>query len=106
MPLYKIEQVEVYAKTYHVEANTEAEAIVKVFDGEVAPVANAPEPADLCDERGICAADQPQLVEQLREAGIMSDQSVIPSITGIEKLQPKPETQPDCSCGGELPSVG
>ena len=38
MPTYEIEQYELHAMKYHVEAATEAEAIAKLFQGEAEPV--------------------------------------------------------------------
>jgi hypothetical protein len=87
MNIYKIEQLEVYVRTYHVEAASEAEAIVKLFDGEAVPLGNKVELADLCDDRGLPADEHPALAAALREAGIMTDQSVIPTIFGIEQVE-------------------
>jgi isocitrate lyase len=84
---YKIEQMQVYLRTYQVQAASEAEAVIKVFDGEAGSADDSVELIDLCDERGLCAADHPDLADELRKAGIMTDQVVIPSIRSIEKVE-------------------
>jgi hypothetical protein len=87
MNVYKIGQLEVYVKTYQVEATSEAEAIVKLFDGEGVLLDTEVELADLCDDRGLPADEHPALAASLRDAGIMTDQSVIPSIFSIEQVE-------------------
>jgi hypothetical protein len=72
---------------FRVEADREAEAVVKFFDGEAVPVENNLELADLCDDRGLPAEQYPALAEELGEAGILSDQTVIPSVISIEKVE-------------------
>jgi hypothetical protein len=86
MTVYEIEQMLVLVQKYRVEASSEAEAIIKVFDGDVEP--DSIELADLCDERGLSASDYPELADQLRRAGVMTDETVIPSICGIEQVAP------------------
>ncbi len=88
MPVYEIEQLEVHVQKYRVEADTEAEAIVKLFDGEAEPVDNGLELVEVCDDRGLPVEDHPELAEELRKAGVMSeDQTVIPSIRSIEEVE-------------------
>ena len=84
MTTYEIERLVVLIETHRVEANSVAEAIVKLFDGDSIMVASRL--ADLCDERGLPAEDFPTLVEELRKAGIMTNESVIPSIMSFEEV--------------------
>jgi len=85
--VYKIEQMKFYLETYHVKAKSEAEAVIMIFDLEVAPIKYAPQLGDICDDRGLPADDYPELAEALREAGIMTDHTVIPSIVSIERIR-------------------
>ena len=92
MTTYEIEQLIVLVEKHRVEAATAAEAISKVFDGESLLVdINI---ADLCHERGLPAEDFPTLVAELRQAGIMTDEKVIPSISNIEEVRGPRFTMP------------
>lgn len=93
MPVYLIERLEVHVRTYRVEAADEAEAVLKLFDGEGELVGADPAAAEVCDDRGLPAADHPALAAALRRAGFMSDQTVIPSVRSIERL---PDGTPVC----------
>lgn len=67
MNTYEIEQLIILVTKHRVDARSPAEAIVKLFDGDSVLVASSI--ADLCEERGLPAADFPTLVEELRKAG-------------------------------------
>lgn len=86
MSIFKIEQLTVHMQTFCVEADSEGEAIVKLFDGDGALVIGSDGVADICDERGLFVGDHPNLAEDLRQAGIMSNETVIPSISAIERV--------------------
>jgi len=86
MTIYEIEQLIVLVEKHRVEAATAAEAIIKIFDGEGVLVdINL---LDLCEERGLPAEDFPTLVEELRKAGIMTNEKVIPLILSVEEVIP------------------
>ncbi len=87
MTTFEIEQLVVLVRKHRVEATSAAEAIVKLFDGETMLVDNNAEVVDLCDERGLPVDDHPALAEELRKAGILTDQTVIPSILSIEQVE-------------------
>ncbi len=87
MTTFEIEQLVVLVQKHRVKATSAAEAIVKLFDGEAMLVDNNAEVVDLCDERGLPVDDHAALAEELRKAGIMSDQTVIPSILSIEEVE-------------------
>ena len=55
MSVFEIEQMTIHMQRFRVEADREAEAVVKPFDGEAVPVENKLELADLCDDRGLPA---------------------------------------------------
>jgi hypothetical protein len=84
MTTYEIEQLIVLIEKHRVEARTVAEAIVKLFDGDTELMDISL--ADLCDERGLPAEDFPALVEELRKLGIMTNETVIPSIMSVEEV--------------------
>lgn len=86
MLTFEIEQLEVHVMKYRVEAESEEEAIVKLFEGEAVAVDDSLELVEICDDRGLPAEDHPMLAGALRAAGIMSDQNVIPSIRSIEQV--------------------
>lgn len=84
MTTFEIDQLIVLKEKHRVEARSASEAIVKVFDGESLLIDI--DIADRCHERGLPVEDHPTLVAELREAGIMTDEKVIPSICGIEEV--------------------
>jgi hypothetical protein len=86
MAIYEIQQLENHVKRYRVEADSKAEAIVKLFDGEAVFVDCMPELVDLCDDRGLPADDFRELAEELRKLGIMTNEPFIPSIISIEEV--------------------
>jgi len=53
MPRFQIEQLEVYLRKYAVEAESEVEAVINLFDGEALPVENGLELADICNDWGL-----------------------------------------------------
>jgi hypothetical protein len=86
VPTFEIEQLEVHVVKHRVEASTEAEAIIKLFEGQGVVVDDSLELVEICEDRGLPAEDHPMLAEALRAAGIMSDQNVIPSVRSIEEV--------------------
>jgi len=87
MPVYEIEQYEVHAQTYRVEAASEAEAIVKLFDGLAEPVDNSLELIELCEDLGLPVDENRDLADALRSAGIPVGDDVIPTIRSIEEIE-------------------
>jgi hypothetical protein len=82
MPTYEIEQYEVHVQRYRVHAADQAEAIIKIFDGEAESVEQSQD-FELAENYGLPAADYRELAGALREQGVPVD-AVIPSITSIE----------------------
>ena len=80
MPIFEIEQYEVHVQTYRVEADSEAEAIAKLFNGEADPVDNSLEYIEVCEDLGLPAEEYRELAEELRSLGESVDEHVIPSI--------------------------
>ena len=84
MPTYEIEQYEIHTQTYRVEANSEAEAIKKLFDGEAEPVDQSQDYIEVCEDLGLPAEEHRELADQLRSLGVFVGDVVIPSIRSIE----------------------
>jgi hypothetical protein len=86
MPTFEIEQYEVYVQRHQVEANSEAEAIKKLFDGQAVAVDNSLELIEVCDELGLPVDEYSDLSTQLRSLGVTLHDDVIPSIRSVEQL--------------------
>lgn len=86
MPTYAIEQYELHAMTYRVEAANEADAIVKLLDGEAEAIDNGLEYIEVADVYGLPADEYRDLADALRQQGVPVD-AVIPSIRGIESVE-------------------
>jgi hypothetical protein len=67
---------------YRIPAADEADAIIKLLDGEAEPVEQSQD-SELAENYGLPAADHRELAGALREQGVPVD-AVIPSITSIE----------------------
>lgn len=85
MPTYEIEQYELHAMKYAVEAASEAEAIVKVLNGTAMPVDNSLEYIEVATDFGMPGEEFRELAETLRSLGIQVDE-VIPSIRSVEEV--------------------
>jgi hypothetical protein len=87
MPTFEIEQYELHAQKYLIEANSEAQAIFKLFNNEADPVDDGLEYVEICEDRGLPADDHRQLADELRTLRISVDGVVIPSIRSIERIE-------------------
>jgi type III secretion system FlhB-like substrate exporter len=86
MPVFEIEQYELHTERYRVEANSEAEAITRLFNGEADPIDNSLEFIETADEYGVPVENNQDLADQLAKLGIATD-DIIPSIRAIEKVE-------------------
>ena len=84
MPTFEIEQYELHAMKYRVEADTRAEAIAKLLAGEADPVEQSQDFIEVADDYGLSSDEHRELAEALRKQGIPVD-DVIPSIRCIEE---------------------
>lgn len=82
MPIYEIEQYEIHVMKYRIEAQSEAQAIAKLFRGYALPVDGSLEYVEVSEDRGLPAEEHPHLVEELQALEIAVD-DVIPSIRSI-----------------------
>jgi type III secretion system FlhB-like substrate exporter len=85
MPTYEIEQFELHAMKYRVEANSEAEAIAKLFAGDADPVEQSQDMIEVANDYGLPSEEHQELADALRDLGIQVDE-VIPSIRSIEAV--------------------
>ncbi len=85
MPTYEIEQFELHAMKYRVEAASQAEAIAMLFAGEAEPVEQSQDMIEVANDYGLPADEHRELAEALRNLGVSVD-AVIPSIRHIEEV--------------------
>ena len=85
MPTYEIEQYEVHAQTYRIKANSEADAIKMLFDGQADPVENGLDYIEVCEDLGLSAEEYADLADKLRFLGVSVGEQIIPSIRRIER---------------------
>ena len=85
MPTSEIEQYEIHVQSFEVEANSEAEAIAKLFDGAAQAMDNSLAFVEVCEDRGLPAAEYRELADQLRSLDVLVNDDVIPSIRSIER---------------------
>jgi hypothetical protein len=87
MPRYEIEQFEIHAMKYRVEADTEAEAVAKLFDGEAEPVEQSQEYVEVAEDYGLPADEHRELADELRSLGVPVGEAVIPSIRSVVRIE-------------------
>ena len=87
MPVFEIEQYEVHAQKYRVEARSEAQAIKKVFDGEADAVDNGLDFLEVYEDLGLPVDEFPDLADALRSLGVAVGDCLIPSIRSIEEVE-------------------
>jgi hypothetical protein len=85
MPTFEIEQYELHTMKYRVRANSEAEAIAKLLNGEAEAVDGGLEYIEVAEDLGLPADEYRDLAEALRVLDV-SVADVIPSIRGIERV--------------------
>lgn len=86
MPTYEIEQYELHAMKYRVDADNEADAVVKLLDGEAEPVEQSQDFIEVADDYGLPEEEYRELADALRQSGVPVD-VVIPSIRSIEVVE-------------------
>ena len=88
MPTYEVEQYELHAMNYRVEAANEAEAIAKLFAGEAEPVGQSQDFIEVAEDFGLPAEEYRELAEALQKKGLMRGKDeVIPSIRSVEVVE-------------------
>jgi len=87
MPKFEIEQYEIYVSKYRVEANSAADAIQKLFDGENEPVDDSLEYVETAEDIGLPVEENRELADELRALGVSVGDDVIPSIRSIQEIE-------------------
>lgn len=87
MPMFEIEQYELHAMKYRVEAATEAEAIKRLLDGEAEPVEQSQDYIEVAEDFGLPTDEYRELADELRALGVAVDDAVIPSIRSIREVE-------------------
>ena len=87
MPEYEIEQYELHVMKYRVQAESEAEAIVRLLDGEAEAVDNGLEYIEVAEDFGLPVDEHRQLASQLTACGVPVGEHVIPSIRSVEQVE-------------------
>lgn len=87
MPEFKIEQYELHVMKYRVQAENEAEAIVRLLDGEAEAVDNGLEYIEVADDFGLPVDEHRELAAQLTASGVPVGEHVIPSIRSVEQIE-------------------
>lgn len=87
MPTFEIEQYELHAMKYRVEAASEAEAIKRLFDGEAEPVEQSQDYIEVAEDVGLPVDEYRELADELRALGVAVGDAVIPSIRSIEQVE-------------------
>lgn len=87
MPMFEIQQYELYTCTYRVRANSAAEAIHKLWDGEGTQVEDSEEYIEVDEEHGIPCDDNRDIVKGLEKLHYHIPESHISGIAGIEEIE-------------------
>ena len=86
MPIYEIEQFEMHTQKYRVEADSEAQAIKRLFAGEADVVDGSLEFIQVADDCGLPVDEYRDLADALDALGESVDDDVIPSIRCIVQV--------------------
>ena len=84
MPTFEIEQYEIHTQKYRVEANSKAEAIKMLFDGDGEAVDNGLEYIEVADDFGLPVEEHRELADQLRSLDVSVGEHLISSIRNVE----------------------
>jgi len=85
MPIYEVEQYETHMQKYRIEAENEAAAIAKVFDGVAEALDGGSEYIEVAEDFGMPVDDHRELADELRDRGIDIGE-IIPSIRTIREV--------------------
>lgn len=83
MPMFEIEQYEIHAFRYRIEADSEADAIVKLLDGEADPTNNASDCVEVAEDLGLPVDKNRELAGELRDLDVPVGEHVIPTIRSV-----------------------
>lgn len=89
MPTFAIERYELWTSIFHVEAASEADAIMKLIEEGGESVDDTSELIEVADKYGMPIGQNSHnfaLFEELKKRGLPMDGMVIPSIRAIEEV--------------------
>lgn len=86
MPTFEIEQYELHAMKYRVEAASEAEAIQLLLESEAEPVGQSQDFIEVAEDFGLPSDENRKIADELRAMGVPVDE-VIPSIRSIVQVE-------------------
>ena len=96
MPVFEIEQYELYVQGYLVEADSEADAIARFFQGEGNQERTSIEFAGMGNGYGMNLDDNRDLASRLFDLGIIKGgDTIIPSIRSIREVTSGPTPDED-----------
>ena len=85
--VYEIVQYEIHSVKFRVEAESEGDAIAKLYNEEsVEPVNEPCEFVAVAYEYGLNADEYPEIVRRLRELGLRPATDVVSSIASVTKV--------------------
>ena len=87
MPTFEIQEYELHIMKYRVDADSEAEAIAKLFNGDADPVDDSLEFIEVAEDCGLPVDEHREIADQLRAMGVSVDEAVIPSIRTIVRVE-------------------
>lgn len=83
MPIFEIEQYEIHSVKYRVDADSPADAIAQLLDGEADPIDDSMEFIEIADDIGLPLDECDELAVELGKLGVPVDEHCIPSIRSI-----------------------
>jgi len=94
MPIYDIDQYELHVLTHRIEADSEADAVIKLFQGEGEAVSFVF--IGIANDHGMSLSENEALWDQLYDRGVIkSDDHIIPSIRSITEVRSGPASPAD-----------
>lgn len=88
MPTYEVERYELYVQRYRIEADSEADAVVRVYRGESDPIEGSLTFVEVGNDHGMSISEAMALGQTLWEFGwIDTADLVIPSIRSIRQME-------------------
>lgn len=89
MAEYIIEQYELHAQQWSVEADSEAEALEKFLEGDASMIEDGCDYVEVADEYGMKVTDQ-ELIRQLHERSVIAEIAPTVKLHSIRKLDEAP----------------
>lgn len=86
MPRFWVTQYIYGADNYEVEAESRADAVMKVLRGDLAAIKTDSLSRDADEDRGVSVEEEPELAEELRQLGVDVDEGFIPSIDSVGEM--------------------